>query len=276
MYDAALAGKVALVTGAARGIGQATAAVLLQRGCMVVLNDIDDKALQDAVSRLGSKTLAVAGDVADVPSVEHLVQQVEASFGRLDFLVNNAAVTTTRQSLDDWDDTTFDRIMRANVRGPLLCTRAARGMLARDGGGAIVNLSSVGATASFRGAVPYTTSKGAVEALTRAMALELASVGVRVNAVAPGMVTTDRWNTVTDAERARRDALIPLGRPATAGEVASVIAFLLSADAVYMTGQVLIVDGGLTVQTYTAADEAAFSPAGPLGEADGPVSRADI
>ena len=256
--------SVIVVTGAARGIGHATAALLLERGCRVVLNDLDARGLEQASEAMASinpsqtRPITVVGDVGDHHDVAQLFDEAHTAYGQVDHLVNNAALTTQRRPLAGWDESEFDRVVRTNVKGTFLCAKAAAAHI--PAGGSIVNLSSVGASRAFRGGLPYVTSKGAVEAQTRALALDLAPHGIRVNAVAPGMVVTEQWEDVSDAERARRAGLCPLGRCGTPSDIARVVAFLLSEDAAYMTGQVLVVDGGLSTQAYSSGDEEPLMP----------------
>ena len=154
----------------------------------------------------------------------------------------------------------FDRLMAVNARSTFLCSILAAPLLREAHDPAIVNISSIGAIRAFRGAPAYVAGKGAVEAVTRALALDLAPYGIRVNAVAPGMVRSTAWSGITESEDARRSQLIPLGRAGEPGEIAEVVAFLASERASYITGQVLGADGGLSIQAYTPADEIPLLP----------------
>jgi NAD(P)-dependent dehydrogenase (short-subunit alcohol dehydrogenase family) len=184
-----------------------------------------------------------------------LFEQIARSAGGLDILVNNAALVTKRRWLPVVDSDYFDRILRVNIRSMYLCARAAARLLAGRGGGAIVNLSSVGAARAFRASVPYVTSKGAVEALTRALAMDLAPYNIRVNAVAPGAIATESWQGLSETAVEHRRNLAPLGREGRPEDVASAVAFLASPEASYITGQILYVDGGLSAQLYSACAE---------------------
>jgi len=250
-YD--LADKTAVVTGAARGLGYAIAQRLANEGARLAVVDIDSEALRRAESRLkgvAPKLLALEADVGSSTDVEKLFDSVVSEYGRVDLLVNNAALIIKRRWGTDLTDEQFDSVIRSNVRGSFLCSRAAARHMARGGGGAIVNLSSVAADRAFRGSVPYVTSKGAVEAQTRALALDLAPHRIRVNAVAPGMIGTEPWDGLSVEELERRRRLVPLGREGRPEEVAQAVAFLLSEDAAYITGQVLHLDGGMRSQFY--------------------------
>jgi 2-hydroxycyclohexanecarboxyl-CoA dehydrogenase len=249
-----LANLVAFVTGAARGIGFGIANRLAQEGCRIVINDIEPTALEAARVRLnaaGHDVLSIAGDVAEADDVQRMVAAVVEHRGGIDILVNNAAMLTGRRWLSQTSEEYLDRVLRVNIKGVFLCSRAAAVSMSSRGGGAIVNLTSVGAARSFRAMLPYVTSKGAVEAQTRALALDLAPYHIRVNAVGPGITQTEAWDTLSPQEVERRSQVPPLGRPGTPEDIAGAVAFLVSPDAAYVTGQVLYVDGGLLAQCYS-------------------------
>lgn len=260
MIDYHLAGKVALVTGAARGIGLGIAQRLAGEGCRVVMNDIDRDELT-ASAEILAKThdiLAVPGDVADKDEVTELFEQAVAVWGGVDILVNNAARLVKRRWLPAVDLADFDDIIRVNVRGMYLCSRAAAIYMARQHRGAIINISSVGANRAFRGQVAYITSKGAVEAMTRALAMDLAPYGIRVNSIGPGMIAANGWKSVSPEEAERRRRIPPLGREGFPDDIAATVLFLASSEAGYITGQTLYVDGGLTCQLYLPDFEIPF------------------
>ena len=238
-------GKVALVTGAARGIGLATARRFLADGWRVALLDIDADNLTRAMATVDAPatTLALAADVSDQAQVSAAIEQLRARFGRLDALVNNAGVAVFAGALDtqpeDWQ-----RVLAVNLSGPFLMTRAATGLLA-ERGGAIVNITSISGLRASTLRVAYGTSKAALAHLTKQLAVELGGLGIRVNAVAPGPVDTAMAKAV-HSPAIRRDYhdAIPLNRYGLEEEIAEAIHFLCSPRAAYITGQELAVDGG--------------------------------
>ena len=238
--------KVALVTGAARGIGLVSAQWFLDHGYAVALLDIDSATLQTAVAALvpAERVLALPADVRDAQQVARAVAVVEARFGRLDALVNNAGIAVFKPLLD----TAFDEwrdVMATNLDGPFLCTQAAAPLMLRGGGGAVVNIASISGLRASTLRVAYGTSKAALIHLTKQQAAELGDIGIRVNAIAPGPVDTAMAKLVHSAA-IRRDYhdSIPLGRYGTPEEIAAGIGFLCSDAASYINGQCLAVDGG--------------------------------
>jgi NAD(P)-dependent dehydrogenase (short-subunit alcohol dehydrogenase family) len=234
-------GKVAVVTGAARGIGLATAKKFQSEGWRVALLDIDGETLSNACAALAApeKTLALHCDVSDAERVPRMLTQVGERFGRLDALVNNAGIAIFRPlletTLEDWT-----RTLAVNLTGPFICTQAAVPLMRDSGGGSVVNITS---TSTLR--VAYGTSKAALAHLTKQQAVELACLGIRVNAVAPGPVDTAMAKAVHTPEiRADYHDTIPLNRYGLEKELAEVICFLCSDQASYVTGQLLAVDGG--------------------------------
>ncbi len=237
--------RVALVTGAARGIGLATAKRFLTDGWRVALLDIDGDNLARTIAALDmpTRTLGLTADVAEETQVNTALERVRTSFGRLDALVNNAGIaifTTARETtVADWQ-----RILAVNLTGPFLVARAATPLLS-ERGGAIVNITSISGFRASTLRVAYGTSKAGLAHLTKQLAVELASAGIRVNAVAPGPVDTAMAKAVHSPE-IRKDYhdTIPLNRYGLEEEIAEAIFFLCSERASYITGQILAVDGG--------------------------------
>jgi NAD(P)-dependent dehydrogenase (short-subunit alcohol dehydrogenase family) len=238
--------KVALVTGAARGIGLATGRRFLAEGWRVALLDIEADLLTGAVAGLAAPdaTLALHCDVSDAAAVSRAVDAVAKRFGRLDALVNNAGVAVFAPLLDT-SDADWNRILAVNLTGPFLCTKAAAPLMREHGGGAIVNITSISAVRASTLRSAYGTSKAGLAHLTKQLAVELASLGIRVNAVAPGPVDTAMAKAVHTAEiRADYHDAIPLNRYGLEEELAEAIFFLGCERSSYITGQILAVDGG--------------------------------
>ena len=238
--------KVALVTGAARGIGLATAKRFLAESWRVVLLDIERGLLDDAVAALGDPdhTLAIHCDVSDAASVAAAMAAVQGRFGRLDALVNNAGIAVFAPLLETGDQD-WNRVLAVNLTGPFLCTKAAAALMREHGGGAIVNITSISAVRASTLRSAYGTSKAGLAHLTKQLAVELASLGIRVNAVAPGPVDTAMAKAVHSPEiRADYHDAIPLNGYGIEEELADAIYFLCSDRASYITGQILAVDGG--------------------------------
>ncbi len=251
-----LSGKVAIITGAARGIGRACAERFAREGAKVVVADIDQARGQEtaaAISEGGSETLFVACDVGDSVQVSGLITASVDAFGALDVLVNSAGILHNSDFLDVTEED-FDQVLRVNLKGPLLVGQAvARQLIDQGRGGAIVNLSSVGAVLAAPFQAAYNVSKGGVAQLTRVMALSLAPHGIRVNAVGPGTIGTDMTNDLLEDVALRRRILsrTPLGRVGDPAEVAAVVVFLASEEASYITGQTVYCDGGRLPLNFT-------------------------
>ena len=238
--------KVALVTGAARGIGLATARRFLSEGWRVALLDIEAELLRGALAALANPeaTLALHCDVSDADAVEASIAAVAKRFGRLDALVNNAGIAVFTPLLEtsnqDWN-----RVLAVNLTGPFLCAKAAVPLMQEHGGGAIVNITSISAVRASTLRSAYGTSKAGLAHLTKQLAVELAEFGIRVNGVAPGPVETAMAKAVHSPEiRADYHDAIPLNRYGLEEELAEAVFFLCSDRASYVTGQVLAVDGG--------------------------------
>ncbi|MGN1289419.1 NAD(P)-dependent dehydrogenase (short-subunit alcohol dehydrogenase family) [Bradyrhizobium macuxiense] len=242
----ASAHKVALVTGAARGIGLAAAKRFLADGWRVALLDIEGELLRAAVAALKQPddTLALTCDVSDADGVTKAITAITGRFGRLDALVNNAGTAVFAPVLET-SDADWNRIMAVNLTGPFLCTKAAAPVMREHGGGAIVNITSISAVRASTLRSAYGTSKAGLAHLTKQLAVELASLGIRVNGVAPGPVETAMAKAVHTPEiRADYHDAIPLNRYGLEEELAEAIFFLCSDRASYITGQILAVDGG--------------------------------
>jgi NAD(P)-dependent dehydrogenase (short-subunit alcohol dehydrogenase family) len=238
--------KVALVTGAARGIGLAVARRFLAEDWRVALLDIERELLDDAAAALGrpDATLALHGDVSDAAAVAAAIASVNHRFGRLDALVNNAGIAVFAPLLETSDED-WSRVLAVNLTGPFLCTKAAAPVMREHGGGAVVNITSISAVRASTLRSAYGTSKAGLAHLTKQLAVELASLGIRVNAVAPGPVETAMAKAVHTPEiRADYHDAIPLNRYGLEEELAEAVFFLCCDRSSYITGQILAVDGG--------------------------------
>ncbi|MDP9170472.1 MAG: glucose 1-dehydrogenase [Acidobacteriota bacterium] len=251
-----LAGKNVLVTGASSGIGLAIATRFAQEGANVALNYRGpaeqaeaDRALSEVQPQCaGGRALLVAGDVSDEQQVQNMFSTVIAQLGGLDILINNAGIQKGCPS-HEVAMADFDRVLNVNLRGAFMCSREAIRHFLAHGGGVIVNNSSVHEIIPKPLYVPYAISKGGMENMTKTLALEYAGSGIRVNAVGPGATVTPINMAWIDNPKARGEveSHIPMGRAATASEIASVVAFLASDDASYITGQTIFACGGLTL-----------------------------
>ncbi len=251
-----LQGRVVVITGGAQGIGEACARRLVQDGAAVALWDLADDAgrqLTDSLNAAGGQALYLHCNVADKTEVDVALAATLARFGQVDGLVNNAGIFKAAPFLEiteaDWD-----AVIAVNLKGSFLVGQAVAREMVKQQRGAIVNMSSVNGTLTIPSIASYNASKGAINQLTRVMALSFADQGVRVNAVAPGTIATELARSAvltSDEAKARIMSRTPMKRLGEPGEIADVVAFLLSDAASYMTGEIVVVDGGRMTLNYT-------------------------
>lgn len=242
-------GKVAVVTGAARGIGQEISKRLAQEGTDVALCDLQAEWLAETagiVEGLGRKALSLAVDVGDSEAVNACINEVIKVFGKVDIMVNNAGITKdtllVRMSDDDWD-----AVLRVNLKGTFLFSRAVAKHMMKQRSGAIINIASISGVIGTAGQANYAASKAGVIALTKSTANELASRGVRANAIAPGFISSKMTDALSEDVRKQYLSRIPLGRFGTVEDIANAVVFLASEQSSYMTGQTLHVNGGMVM-----------------------------
>jgi len=244
------AGKAAIVTGASRGIGREIALLLAQEGARVAVNYSGSKDKADEVVQLitasGGEAFATQADVSNADSVKAMVDQTLETFGSIDILVNNAGITRDnllmRMKDDEWDD-----VININLKGVFLCTKGVTRQMMRQRAGKIVNVASIVGVSGNPGQANYVAAKAGVIGFTKTVAKELASRNINVNAVAPGFITTDMTDTLNEEVKNQMLTAIPLGKLGSPADVAKTVAFLLSDDAAYITGQTIHVDGGMVM-----------------------------
>jgi 3-oxoacyl-[acyl-carrier protein] reductase len=241
-----LSGKVAVITGASRGIGRQTALTLAGAGATVVLTSRGDAAAAVAaeVTSAGGQALALAADVADGDAVQRVVETTTERFGRLDVLVNNAGITRDqlllRMKREDWD-----AVLATNLTGTFLCTQAVLRTMLKQRSGRIISISSVVGQSGNPGQTNYAATKAGIIGFSKALAREVASRSITVNVVAPGLIDTDMTRDISSDAQATWASAIPLGRLGTPEDVAAAVCFLASDAAGYITGQVLAINGGM-------------------------------
>jgi 3-oxoacyl-[acyl-carrier protein] reductase len=242
-------GKIALITGAARGIGQAIAFDLAARGADIVVCDIKAEWLTETaegVEKLGKKAYCFELDVTNAEAVQKVVNDIAAATGRIDILVNNAGITRDgllmRMSEEDWD-----AVLTVNLKGTFVCTKAVSRIMMKQRSGAIINIASVVGLMGNAGQANYAASKGGVIAFTKSVAKELSSRNIRANAVAPGFISSKMTDALSDEVRQKMLDAIPLSSFGTPQDVANAVAFLASDQSSYITGQVLSVNGGMVM-----------------------------
>jgi gluconate 5-dehydrogenase len=244
-----LEGKVAIVTGSSRGIGRAIAEGLAGAGAAVTVNGRDPETTQavaDAIVAAGGKSLAVAADVSKAEDVERLIRTTADRFGRLDILVNNAGISPYYKPAETMTEDEWDDVMSVNLKGVFLCCQAAGRVMIPQKSGRIINMSSVAGKVALPRLIAYSAAKGAINQLTRVLAVEWAPHHILVNAIAPGYIETDLTKGLRE-NPTRLDAMIgriPLGRLGKATEIAGAAIYLASDAASYVTGQMLDIDGG--------------------------------
>jgi 3-oxoacyl-[acyl-carrier protein] reductase len=250
-----LKNKVAVITGAGMGIGRSIALTFAKNGAHVVVNDIKGEALQETMELLEhfpeSRSYAHVGDISLKASVDELFQIVEDEFGRVDILANNAAWTTCNRHFLEYDEEFWDLVLRNNLKSVYLATYRAATMMASQEEGAIINMSSIGATKAHRQMVAYDSCKGAIEAFTKATALDLAPWNIRINAISPASILGTPVKKMDEGILLRRDPVdfsSPILRQGTPQDIADAALFLASKQSSFMTGQTIAVDGGMSIQ----------------------------
>lgn len=246
----ALEGKVALVTGASRGIGRAIALTLAKNGADIAINFAGNVAAAEGVASeikaMGRKAILVQGSVTDTATCQEMVNKVISELGKIDILVNNAGITRDgllmRMSSEDWD-----AVLTTNLKGVFNCTKAVIKPMMKQRSGRIVNMASVVGETGNAGQANYAAAKAGVIGFTKTMAKEIASRGITVNAVAPGFIATDMTKVLPDKVKEAMETGIPLGRAGEPQDVANAVLFFVSDNAAYITGQVLNVDGGMVM-----------------------------
>lgn len=245
-----LQGKHALVTGASRGIGRSIALELAKQGASVAVNysGSEDRAqsVVEEIEALGQKAFKIQADVSNEKSVKEMITSVVDTFGSIDILVNNAGITKDNLLMRMKEDE-FDQVINTNLKGVFLCTKAATRPMMKQRSGKIINVASIVGVSGNPGQANYVAAKAGVIGMTKSVAKELASRNILVNAVAPGFISTDMTDALSDEQRTSMLELVPLGKLGTPENVATVVRFLASDDAEYITGQTIHIDGGMVM-----------------------------
>jgi 3-oxoacyl-[acyl-carrier protein] reductase len=245
--------KVAIVTGSSRGIGKAIARRLAQEGCQVIINGIEEDDVDQVCRQINEtsamrRALGICADVSREDEVERIFDLWRKNFARLDIMVNNAGIWQ-KTPFYEMPRTEWDHVLGVHLQGFFYCSRRAADIMVKQRYGTIISTSSVSDLRAHEHGVAYDAAKGAILAATRAMAVDLGPFGIRVNAVSPGPIYVENWDRFSTPEgRAKAGQQLPLRRLGTPDDVASVVAFLASEDAAFITGQSIYVDGGLTAQ----------------------------
>ena len=245
-----LAGKVALITGASRGIGRAVAIKLAAEGAKVAINFAGNitkaEEVKNAVESSGGEAMLVQGDVSDFEKVNEIVKKVVDTWGRLDILINNAGITRDNLMLK-MSESDFDSVIATNLKGVFNCTKAVTRLMMKQHGGRIVNMSSVVGLMGNAGQANYAAAKAGIIGFTKSVAREFAPRGITVNAVAPGFIDTDMTDALPDKIKTDLTEKIPIGRIGKPEDIANAVMFFVADEAGYITGQVICVDGGMAM-----------------------------
>ncbi len=245
-----LAGKVALITGASRGIGRAVAIKLAAEGAKVAINFAGNitkaEEVKNAVESSGGEAMLVQGDVSDFEKVNEIVKKVVDTWGRLDILINNAGITRDNLMLK-MSESDFDSVIATNLKGVFNCTKAVTRLMMKQHGGRIVNMSSVVGLMGNAGQANYAAAKAGVIGFTKSVAREFAPRGITVNAVAPGFIDTDMTDALPDKIKTDLTEKIPIGRIGKPEDIANAVMFFVADESGYITGQVICVDGGMAM-----------------------------
>jgi 3-oxoacyl-[acyl-carrier protein] reductase len=242
-----LADKVALVTGGGRGIGRAIALRLAEAGASVVVNDVEPvEAVVGEIKAMGRQALAVLADVSSAKEVDKLVEETVSAYGRVDILVNNAGIARDqlllRMTEEEWD-----RVLAVDLKSVFLCTRAVLKHMVKERRGRVISIASIVGMVGNAGQANYAAAKAGIIGFTRTVAKEVASRGITVNAIAPGFIDTEMTQKLKEEWKEELKKRIPLGRLGSPADVAEAVAFLASEEAGYITGQVLVIDGGMAM-----------------------------